>query len=507
MTRNPYAAFIMASLALQGVTTALFSAALGSQFFKLRREPLASATLAMSTLGMLSMLWWLAMILRAEASAAGFVLTAIMSGSIAAYGHFIIRTVQTLQAGDPLPATSLRDVWRLVAGPFLMGTIVGVAGHYWTYYVANPDSILRYLWLRGTLLLAHSAGVVACLTAMRRGGSASRRFSILLIGMLTAAACLLLDGALRLSLSSGASDALLAAGAVLSAFLGPFVLGVALFVASLELQRLHELQSSVQVQRSLEAALERERMMGLGRVADGLAHQIECRSNAMEECSAPLIAMGGLPASTREELDQLREAIDRAQRLTGRLKSIARARPVHSEPIAVGAFVRSTLFSLRAALPARISVSLVDSSVHTVRGDPQRLDQLLSNLIINARDAITGVGRVDIVVEDCVLRDVPATTRGILAPGQHVRMSIRDSGMGISPHILDTIFTPFFSTKGESGTGLGLATVASVVQEFRGAIAVESMPGCGSTFLVWLPAERSLAGSTGDLKLPGSSQC
>jgi CheY-like chemotaxis protein len=123
-----------------------------------------------------------------------------------------------------------------------------------------------------------------------------------------------------------------------------------------------------------------------------------------------------------------------------------------------------------------------------VRADPGQIEQILMNLVINARDAIKGSGTIAISLEDASVDMALAATQPGLVPGRYVVLTVSDTGMGMSRAVQERIFEPFFTTKQAGhGTGLGLATVYGIVQQSGGAIAVRSTQGHGSSFAIYLP--------------------
>jgi signal transduction histidine kinase len=140
--------------------------------------------------------------------------------------------------------------------------------------------------------------------------------------------------------------------------------------------------------------------------------------------------------------------------------------------------------------PKRISVtSEVAPDLSRVVANATQLHQVLLNLCVNARDAMPEGGRIIVRARNVILDASTAESRG-LPKGSYVGFEVTDTGTGIPPEIAEKIWAPFFTTKNSGGTGLGLSTVKSIVENHRGAIAVDTRPG-ETTFRVWLPATAS----------------
>ena len=127
-----------------------------------------------------------------------------------------------------------------------------------------------------------------------------------------------------------------------------------------------------------------------------------------------------------------------------------------------------------------------------VKMDPSQMDQILANLCINARDAISGAGAITIETDNAVLDGEEATRHADALPGEYVRLTVSDNGCGMEPALLSHIFDPFFTTKETGkGTGLGLATVHGAVKQNNGFILVESVSGQGTTFMIYFPRQET----------------
>ncbi len=226
-----------------------------------------------------------------------------------------------------------------------------------------------------------------------------------------------------------------------------------------------------------------QKLEAVGRLAGGVAHDFNnlltvIRGNA--ELLAP--SFKGADAAL---LDDLILASDRATALVRQLLVFSRRQPARVEVLDLNEVVGALSGLLRRLLGARVAVEIVvaDAPV-TVRADRSHLEQVVMNLAVNARDAMPGGGTLTVRT---------GTAEG--PPGRLARLTVSDTGTGMTDEVRARIFEPFFTTKGpDKGTGLGLATVFGIVQQSGGTIEVESAPGAGTTFRVdlpWVPGRAS----------------
>ncbi|MBL9017071.1 MAG: response regulator, partial [Myxococcales bacterium] len=162
---------------------------------------------------------------------------------------------------------------------------------------------------------------------------------------------------------------------------------------------------------------------------------------------------------------------------------------------AIGAELRRLI---RDTFPKNIELAmLIAPELHCVRANATELQQVLLNLCVNARDAMPAGGSLRISFTNASVTEPPPHRYGEVTPGRHVVVEVADSGTGMTPEVMDRMFDPFFTTKELGrGTGLGLATAHAIVRSHAGFLTVESAPGAGSTFRVYLPATDELPAST-----------
>ncbi len=258
-----------------------------------------------------------------------------------------------------------------------------------------------------------------------------------------------------------------------------------------KLYALRGMLRDVTEQRSLEEQLLRsQRMEAVGRVAGGVAHDfnnlltvINGRSDLLRsqlDPTSPLIA----------EIDEIKAAGERAAALTRQLLVLSRRRSSSPQAINLNDLVQNMENLVRRSLGEQIElVANFDSGLANVKADPGQMEQVVLNLALNARDAMPRGGRLTIDTANVSVTPGSALTLLGLDPGPYVLLRFDDSGTGIDPSIRGQIFEPFFSTKDPAeGTGLGLSTVYGIVQQSNGHIRVESEPGRGACFEVYLPA-------------------
>jgi two-component system cell cycle sensor histidine kinase/response regulator CckA len=143
---------------------------------------------------------------------------------------------------------------------------------------------------------------------------------------------------------------------------------------------------------------------------------------------------------------------------------------------------------LRTVLGAKFRLDTrIGDGVPFVAADPGQLEQVLLNLVINARDAMPGGGTIRVTLEARELRGQERVEAGVVRAGTHAALTVEDAGAGIGPETLEHVFEPFYTTKGSIGNGLGLSIVYGIVTQSGGAIQVESAPGVGSRFIILLP--------------------
>ncbi len=242
--------------------------------------------------------------------------------------------------------------------------------------------------------------------------------------------------------------------------------------------------------QQVEAGLrENDKLRAVATLAGGIAHDFNNLLGSIMGL-AELCALEA-PPGTRlaRNLGNIGLASQKAAALVRQLLDFSRRTPARLQPVRAGDWLQAALPLLRATVQGRASLSLHIEEDSTVRLDPVQMEQVLLNLVRNAADAIgAGGGSVQMVVD---LADLPDSGAEAGAPGsglRGLRLRVIDSGHGIDPAVLDKIFDPFFTTKPVGqGTGLGLAAVHGIVVGHGGQVTVDSKPGEGCTFSIYLP--------------------
>jgi len=230
-------------------------------------------------------------------------------------------------------------------------------------------------------------------------------------------------------------------------------------------------------------------MEAIGQLAGGIAHDFNNLLQVIDGHIDLLLATLPHGSPNREDAETVRDATERAANLTRQLLAFSRQQWIQPVDLDLNQLVGDLMKLLRRVIGAPISLRVIPSpDPAIIHADPSQIEQVLVNLCINARDAMPDGGTLTIECGDVTVTGDPDGSPGAKA-GPFVCLSVVDSGSGIDAETLEHIFEPFFTTKETGqGTGLGLATVYGIVQQHQGVIEVDSQPGTGSAFKVFLPA-------------------
>lgn len=233
-----------------------------------------------------------------------------------------------------------------------------------------------------------------------------------------------------------------------------------------------------------------QKMEAIGLLAGGVAHDFNNLLTVINGHSELLLMTTGENDARVASMTAVREAGERAAKLTAQLLAFSRKAIVEPQIVDVNMVVQSAASVLRRLIgeDIRFDTSLT-LQLAKVKIDPGQLEQVLFNLVVNSRDAMPRGGRIKLRTSDCHLSETTAIDSGDCPPGHYAEITVSDNGQGMSEEVRRRIFEPYFTTKSiGKGTGLGLATVYGIVIQAGGAIGVESRIGSGTTIRVLLPA-------------------
>ncbi|MFO0660229.1 MAG: PAS domain S-box protein [Polyangiaceae bacterium] len=244
-------------------------------------------------------------------------------------------------------------------------------------------------------------------------------------------------------------------------------------------------------ERLQSQVLQARKMESLGRLAGGIAHDFNnllTVINCFIELAVERVdTEDQSPRHVLEPLDEIRAASNRAATLTRQLLAFSRRQIVQVSSLDLDKLIADMSKMLERLIGEDISLDLhTNTGLHRIKGDPGQLEQVLMNLVINARDAMPRGGRLELEVSSCTIDGSDLSLPLSAPPGKYVQLTVTDNGVGMDSTVLQHMFDPFFTTK-SVGTGLGLSTVHGIVTQHRGFIHVESEVGRGSTFKLFFP--------------------
>ncbi len=249
---------------------------------------------------------------------------------------------------------------------------------------------------------------------------------------------------------------------------------------------------------SLEAQLQQaQKMEGIGRLAGGVAHDFNNLLSVILGSSRFVLDALRESDPLREDLLEIQRAGERAAVLTRQLLAFSRRQPLKAEPLDVNHVITEMRKMLERILGEDVElVERLAPTVGVIKADSGQIEQVIMNLVVNARDAMPSGGQLVIATDDVDIDAEFAAAHGGLDHGPHVRIAVSDTGVGMDAKTQARIFEPFFTTKGiGKGTGLGLSTVYGIVTQSGGRIHVYSELGHGTTFNVYLPRVEAAVGA------------
>lgn len=231
------------------------------------------------------------------------------------------------------------------------------------------------------------------------------------------------------------------------------------------------------------------KMEAIGRLAGGIAHDFNNMLTAILGYSSLMLKMTHPDDPRRKDVQEIILTSERATALTRQLLDFSREQALETKNVNLNAIIQNMEQFLTRTLGEKITLTLhLDAGLQGVMADVSRLEQVVINLVVNARDAMPTGGQLMIETSNLSLDQAFCSNHPNLAPGNYVMMEVSDTGCGMSPRVLEHLFEPFFTTKAKGkGTGMGLMTTYGIVKQFGGQITVYSEVGKGTTFKIYFP--------------------
>jgi two-component system cell cycle sensor histidine kinase/response regulator CckA len=238
-----------------------------------------------------------------------------------------------------------------------------------------------------------------------------------------------------------------------------------------------------------------QKMEAIGRLAGGVAHDFNNLLTAIIGYTDLIVERSDLEDQTRRDIAEIRKAADRAAALTRQLLAFGRKQFLNPTVLDLNEMASGLLQMLPRVIGEHIKTTvLLAGNLERVKADASQMEQVLVNLVLNARDAMPMGGHLTIETANVVLDELALRAENLsLAPGNYVMLAVTDTGSGMDAATRARAFEPFFTTKPKGkGTGLGLATVYGIVDQSGGAISLDTAPGQGTTIRIYLPITKAI---------------
>ncbi len=238
-----------------------------------------------------------------------------------------------------------------------------------------------------------------------------------------------------------------------------------------------------------EALYQSHKLEAVGRLAGGVAHDFNNLMTGIRGIAEELLETSPAESPQRRDIEDIIRAVNRANTLTRQLLAFSRQQIMAPAVLHLNSVIEEMKTLLQRMIGEHIEFKTkLDPELETIKADRSQIEQILLNLILNARDAMPQGGQIEIITSMVDIELNGSVPGSELEPGRYVKLQVSDSGTGILEMVQQHIFEPFFTTKSkEKGTGLGLATVYGIVKQNGGDIVVRSKPGEGATFTICLP--------------------
>jgi two-component system cell cycle sensor histidine kinase/response regulator CckA len=242
-----------------------------------------------------------------------------------------------------------------------------------------------------------------------------------------------------------------------------------------------------------QRAQQQERLAAVGQLAAGIAHDFNNIMAVIVLYARMTSRDRSLPDSVRERLEIIAQQAEQATNLIQQILDFSRRSVLERRPVDLLSLVKEQVKLLERTLPENIEICLVceaddQATLFAVNADPTRMQQMIMNLAVNARDAMPEGGKLVIGLDRIRFESGEESPLPGMPPGEWVRVTVEDTGTGIPPDVEPRIFEPFFTTKAPLGSGLGLAQVYGIIKQHEGEIDLVTKVGRGTTFTLYLPA-------------------
>jgi len=259
--------------------------------------------------------------------------------------------------------------------------------------------------------------------------------------------------------------------------------------AALKESNLRLEKTLTELEKMQEAMMQQERLAAVGQLAAGIAHDFNNIMASIVLYAQMTARVDDLPAVVRERMVAINQQAQHATKLIQQILDFSRRAVLDRQQLDLIPVLEEQIGLLRHTLPENIEIVLDHGAdVYSIKADPTRIKQVITNLAINARDAMPDGGRLRFLLARVEVEPEAATSGSLVEPGPWVKIVASDTGQGIPSDVLPYIFEPFFTTKAPRGSGLGLAQVYGIVAQHGGHIDVESQVGAGTTFTLYFPA-------------------
>lgn len=261
-------------------------------------------------------------------------------------------------------------------------------------------------------------------------------------------------------------------------------------VRTVEFRDISETRRAEEERKKLQEQLtQAQKMESVGRLAGGVAHDFNNMLGVILGYTELVLENPDTPSPIHTHLTEIHHAAKRSMEITRQLLAFARQQTVAPRILDLNETIESMIKMLQRLIGEDIELAWEpEPDLWPVKMDPSQIDQILANFCVNARDAITDVGRVIITTHNTCIGEGNRNEHEGITPGDYVLLTFRDDGCGMTEDVLANLFEPFYTTKDvHEGTGLGLATVYGIVKQNEGFIDVKSKPGNGTVFRIYLP--------------------